>query len=215
MSKELLTKIEDLKLEQNKSWDSLVYGMGDLYQSFVSLGIKGKRSTEERIIEYELLKYLNKSSNIIDIGCNVGFIDLQIAPYVNSTTGVEINPHLSAISNAVKNHLNQTNSTFVASGFENYVSDKKFDGIFSFAADEVADGLSKLNFDEYIEKLDNMLNEKGYIFFEFQASDMLKNTWKPKYDKLLSRFNLVKEKKIYSTYPVNVKERIFLILQKK
>ncbi len=172
-NKELLEKIEFHLEQQKKGWKNLIYGLGGLYQSFNELDIEGKRDTKERIEEYELKKYLNKNHDVLDIGCNCGFIDLQISPYVNSIDGIEINPYLIDIANEVKKYLKIEKVSFYAKGFEDYETDKKYDAVFSFAADEVADGLSKLSFIDYVKKILSLMKEGGYLFFESQASDVI------------------------------------------
>lgn len=214
-NKELLKKIKFHLEQQKKGWKHLIYGLGGLYQSFDELKIKGKRNTENRIKEYELKKYIKNYYNILDIGCNCGFIDLKLAKYVNSIDGVEINPFLVAIGNEVKTYLKIKNVNFHPIGFEEYETDKKYEAIFSFAADEVADDLSKLSFTYYIKKILSLMTMDGYLLFESQASDILEGTWKPKYDFLKKNFKIIKEKKVFSDYPISARERAFLILQKK
>lgn len=216
MDKEQLFKQIEIYLEgQKKEWPHLIYGVGDLYQSFNELGIKGKRNTEERIVEYELKTYLKETDSILDIGCNCGFIDLQIAKHVILTDGVEINPYLVKIANVVKDYLSNTNSFFHNSDFKNYNPDKKYNAVFSFAADEVADELSKLSFEDYIKKILSLSESESYLFFESQASDILYGTWDKKYEILKKYFEVIKEKKIHSTYPTNVPERVYLVLKRK
>ncbi len=165
-NKQLLKKIEFIKEEQNKNWKNLIYGKGDLYQSYDELNIKGKRNTKKRIKQYELKKYLHESFDILDIGCNCGFIDLQISNLVFSVEGVEINPYLVKIGNKVKEHLNIKNVNFHNKSFEDFKGDGVYDVIFSFASDEVADGLSNLSYEDYIKKIVSLLNREKYLFYE-------------------------------------------------
>jgi cyclopropane fatty-acyl-phospholipid synthase-like methyltransferase len=212
---ELKQRIKKHLENQEKNWEYLIYGKGMLYQSFNKLGINGQRNTEKRMEEYELKRYLKKTDNVLDIGCNCGFICLQISDYVASCDGIEINPYLVKIAEEVKEYLNNINTNFHTTDFKDYNSTKKYNAIFSFAADEVADDLSRLSFEEYLKKILSLIEKGGYLFFEFQALDMVDGNWKKKYDLLQLNFNIIKEKKIYSSYPSNVKERIFLILKEK
>ncbi|MBU0467107.1 MAG: sulfatase-like hydrolase/transferase [Nanoarchaeota archaeon] len=216
MDKEqLLNKIKKHLERQRQEWKHLIYGLGDLYQSFEEIGIKGQRNTKQRIEEYGLKKYLKSEYTVLDIGCNVGFVDLQISQSVRNIEGVEINPYLIDIGNEVKKFLEIDNVTFYPEGFEKFSTEKKYDSIFSFAADDVADGLSKLSFEQYIDKIILMLNEGGYLFFESQASDVMNNTWDKKYEILKNKFEIIEEKKVFSDYPTNARERVFLILKKR
>ena len=52
----------------------------------------GKNETLERIETIGIKKYINKSTKLLDIGCNDGYFSMELAPLVNSVTGVE--PHV-------------------------------------------------------------------------------------------------------------------------
>ena len=93
---------------------------------------------------------------------------------------------------------------------------EKYDVVFSLANDETIDGNTKFTFTEYIEKITNILNDNGILIFESQAADAYdKSKFKPKIELLNEKFNIIEDRIVLSEYPVNVPERIFLILEKK
>ena len=81
-NKELLRKIRSHLASQRDGWQHLIYGLDKLYQSYDELNVEGQRNTERRIIEYELKKHLQETDSVLDIGCNCGFIDLQISYFI-------------------------------------------------------------------------------------------------------------------------------------
>ena len=48
---------------------------------------------------------ITKNKNVLDIGCNVGFVILSLSKVIKSGYGFDINPYLIEIANTVKNHL--------------------------------------------------------------------------------------------------------------
>lgn len=69
------------------------------YQSDPELSIGGLRSTLDRVRLYGLDKAMFPEMNVLDIGCNVGFLDLEISKYVNSVTGVDIDESFVSVAN--------------------------------------------------------------------------------------------------------------------
>jgi len=213
LSKKLNKHLEN----QDKNWTSFIFSKNKkYYQSFLALNIDGERSTENRIKQYKLNSYLSHEKTALDIGCNSGFFSLIISDNLKKIDGVEINPFLIDMGNEVKQFINNTNCSFFVTSFEKYFSDKKYDLIFSLANDETIDGNTKFTFEEYIEKIFHLLLRNGILIFESQAADAYnKNKFKPKLEFLLEKFNILEERIVSSEYPINVPNRIFMILKKK
>ena len=134
---------------------------------------------------------------------------------IQNIHGVEINPYLISIGNDAKNFLNIDNTFFHNSSFENLIIEEKFDVIFSLANDSTIDQNTQFNFYEYVEKILNFLKISGTLIFECQAADMMPiSKFTPKLDYLKKHFKILEEKRVPSEYPVNVPERILLILEK-
>ena len=213
----LLKKLNKHLENQDKNWTSFIFSKNKkFYQSFMELNIDGERSTENRIKQYKLNSYFSNEKNALDIGCNSGFFSLMISDDLKNIDGVEINPFLIDMGNEVKQFIKNTNCSFFVTSFEKYSSDKKYDLIFSLANDETIDGNTKFTFEEYIEKIFNLLLKNGILIFESQAADAYdKNKFKPKLEFLLKKFDVLEERIVTSEYPINVPNRIFMILKKK
>lgn len=129
------------------------FGEGKFYQSFPMLGLKGQRPTQERLESYRLKEVLKSHMDVLDIGCNCGFFDLQIADLVNTVTGLELNPDLVQIADITKQYLNKNNCNFLKEDFDVWKTDEKYDMIFAFAilcwihldSAEIADRLIRLS----------------------------------------------------------------------
>jgi len=203
--------------EQKKYWKHFIYAQKKgFYQGFDKIKIDGWRPTEARFKMYDIDKYLSNNKSVLDIGTNCGFFALHTSQFVKDIDGVEINPYLVAIANDTKEYLQITNASFYVSGFEDFLPKKKYDIVFSFANDSTIDKNTKFNFDEYIHKILNLLNEQGLLIFESQAADMLpKSKFDPKLQVLKKFFVVLENKIVTSEYPVNIPERFFLVLKKK
>ena len=212
--KKLHKKLAEYLKRQQKEWKSpLIYAGGKYYQGLEEVGIEGMRNTEQRFIDYELKNYLNPQKEVLDIGGNTGFFSIYISQFVKSCDVVEINPFFCGIGREVAKLLNR-NVDFYTMDFKDFKTKKKYDAVISFAADDVVDGLSALKFENYIERILSLLKEKGLLFFESQAEDIFYDKFGPKLDYLKEKFNILLQKKVKSTYPINVPERIFVIGEK-
>ena len=214
---ELHVKLKQYLKDQSKNWPHFIYSKEKgFYQGFDKIDLPGSRSTEKRFHEYDIFNYFSKNKKILDIGSNCGFVCLYSSEFVQSVTGVEINPFLIKIGDEVKSFLNIDNVEFVCSKFEEFKTKEKFDIIYSFANDSTIDDNTTFNFEEYIQKIVSLLSPDGLLIFESQAFDiMIPEIFPPKLE-ILEKYFVVKEKRnVQSEYPVNVSERIFVILEKK
>ena len=214
---ELHKKLEGHLNQQSENWDSFIYAQEKgFYQGFDAIQIDGCRSTEKRFEEYNIQKYLSKNKSALDIGSNCGFFSLYVSKFLESITGIEINPYLTSIASDTQEFLEIDNANFVSSKFEKFSTDKKFDIIFSFANDSTIDSNTDFNFEEYITKIIHLLSDNGLLIFESQAIDiMIPQKFEPKMKIIKEFFNILENRNVKSEYPLNVPERLFLILKKK
>lgn len=140
------------------------FGQGQFYQSFEKIGLEGTRPTLYRIERYGIEEFLDKKQEVLDIGCNTGFLDMTIAPMVRTVTGVEYDKSLVEVANCVKKHIAADNCTFINCDFHDWykVNNKTYNVIFSFAIHHWLN----LKPEEYAEKIDNLLMKDGYLCFE-------------------------------------------------
>ncbi len=202
--------------EQSQNWKSFIYAQEKgFYQGFDEIKIDGWRPSEKRFQTYGIEKYLSKEKSALDIGSNCGFFSIYVSRFVKEIDGIEINPYLVSIANDTKEFLKTNNAEFQNSSFENCNVEKKYDIIFSLANDSTIDQNTKFNFNEYLNKIRNLLKNKGILIFESQAVDNLpESNFDPKFKILKNFFTILEEKKVPSEYPVNVPKRIFLVLEK-
>ena len=214
--KKLHDKLNSHIEEQSKNWKSFVYAkQNGFYQGFDEIKINGCRSTEKRFRRYKIEKFLSKQFSALDIGCNCGFFTIFASRYLDFMEGVEINPYLVEIANDTKNFLKIKNVNFYNSRFEDFESNHNYDVIFSLANDETIDGNTKFTFEEYIQKIYNLLNENGFLIFETVSPDTYEpRLFQPKLKLLKKKFVVLEDKMVKSEYPKNVPERRFLILKK-
>ena len=214
--KKLHNKLNSHLEEQSKNWKSFVYAkQNGFYQGFDEIKINGCRSTEKRFRRYKIEKFLSKQFSALDIGCNCGFFTIFASRYLDFMEGVEINPYLVEIANDTKNFLKIKNVNFYNSRFEDFEPNHNYDVIFSLANDETIDGNTKFTFEEYIQKIYNLLNENGFLIFETVSPDTYEpRLFQPKLKLLKKKFVVLEDKMVKSEYPKNVPERRFLILKK-
>jgi len=202
--------------EEKKSWSSFVYAQEKgFYQGFDEINIDGCRPTEKRLERYKINEYFSSNKKALDIGCNCGFFTLHVSKFLKSIDGVELNPFLIKIADDTKKFLNNENSNFHNSSFEDFQTEKTFDIIFSLANDETIDGNTKFTFQQYVEKINSLLNSSGMLMWETVSPDTFEpERFKPKLEILQKYYEIIDDKMVKSEYPVNVPQRRFLIFKK-
>lgn len=213
---ELHIKLRNHLDEQSKNWNSFIYAQEKgFYQGFDAIKLVGCRPTEKRFNRYKIEKYLTKDKTALDIGSNCGFFSLYMSRFVGNIDGVEINPYLVAIANDTRDFLKIKNATFHNTEFEKFDLKNKYDLVLSFANDSTIDDNTKITFEAYIEKIVLHLKKDGILLFESQAIDAaVPGAFEPKRKILRSFFRILEDREVESEYPINVPQRIFLVLQK-
>jgi SAM-dependent methyltransferase len=162
-----------------------IYGGGRFYQSFSEIGIAGTRNIQERLSIYNVRKYLKPTDEVLDIGCNCGFFDLQLSEYVKSVYGMDIEPLFIEIANETKEYVGNTNATFVCDDFYSSIrnADVTYDAIFALAVHTniFVSGASHL---EFVKGIIMRLKPDGLLFFE--SHNLLND--RARYDELCGLF---------------------------
>jgi protein-L-isoaspartate O-methyltransferase len=199
------------RLYYSKKWElgkGVLYATEMFYQSFEKLQIEGQRPTTFRFYAYGLDKLLKKEHNVLDIGCNCGFLALHISEYVNCVDGIEFNKELVDIANTTKDYLNINNCYFYHADFKQFNFDKKYDVIFSFAVHYWIG----MTMTEYSLLLSELLNKNGIVIFESQDIDTIDEDFEEKIKEFCGdRFKVIYNGKMMTDkdYP-----RMFKILLK-
>ena len=163
--------------------DKSGFGESKIYQSFEKIGLEGQRNTEKRIEIYNIKNFLNKTDVVLDIGCNCGFLDMQIAAYVKKVVGYEISPSLVNIANKVSKFLNINNVEFHCENFTKNTHLETYNAVFAFAIHTWLIG-KQFTEENFVNLMYNLLQDNGYLFFE--SNDMKK--FDESFQKLCSMF---------------------------
>lgn len=154
------------------------------YQSLERIGLDGIRPTNERIVSYRLLDYLAGGMDVLDIGCNTGFLDMEVAGYVRSITGIEYDSSLQRIGKYVSEQLGIENVEFLHQDVKKWFNDNcdseyKYDAIFSFAVHHWID----MNAHEYVQKLCGIMKQHTLLWLESHGKE-----YDPMYADMIDEF---------------------------
>lgn len=151
-------------ISKNSTSDLYDYGEGYFYQSLEKINLSGLRNSKKRIEQYDINSLL-LNKDILDIGCNSGFLLFQLKENYNKIVGIDHNSSLIDLANMTCEYLKQKQISFVKGNFMKYDFTQKFNVIFSFANHTTFDKGIK-NSEEYFDKCFNLLLPKGYLFIE-------------------------------------------------
>lgn len=195
-------------LHENLSSVDQQFGRGDLYQSCDELNITGQRPTQERFQIYGLSSLLKSTHEVLDIGCNCGFMALEVAKSVKHVDGLEFNRTLVEIGRATQTCLGRNNCNLIEGDFNKFSTEKNYDVIFSFAVHHWVGG----DISAYGQKLFGLLKPDGLVVFESQNLDTVDKDFEEKTNKICAEgFEIVEEGKLKDD---GVIERKFKVLKK-
>lgn len=152
----------DMQLQQ---WPK-AYVAGYAYQGYERLGIAGAKPSQERLANYGFLPWLQPQMTVLDVGCNNGFMAIEIARHVASVTAIEYNPFLVEIARVAAEALGQRNVAFEVADFSSYVPPQRFDVVISFANHCTIDGNLSVELEAFVAKLWAVCAEDGWLLFE-------------------------------------------------
>jgi cyclopropane fatty-acyl-phospholipid synthase-like methyltransferase len=158
-------RLNEILHRSNLEWKSYDYGEGYFYQSCPDAGITGLRDTEARIRSLGLRSRL-KDRDVLEIGCNTGFLGVTLAGDCRSWTGFDINPFAIEAGCQVSQYLGRGNCTLRVSGFDDFESAQSFGAVLSFANHSTYDHNIEKPIREYFERCANWLEPGGLFLFE-------------------------------------------------
>lgn len=189
-----------------------IFGRGELYQSLPELDINGQRPSDYRIEKYGLNDILRKEYNVLDIGCNVGFLDIMIADKVNHVTGIEYNKDLCRIAVLVCDYLSKEKKCdFINCDFNDWIkkNEQKYDIVFSFAIHYWL----RTNPTAYATILSSILKSGGYLVFESQNLDTVDKEFEEYINEFIQRGFLVVDNGLIKDD--NIIERKYYVFKRK
>ena len=136
------------------------YGANQYYQSFAKIELPGARNTEYRIQEYEIPSFFGKTMNVLNIGCNTGFLDIQVSQFVNHITGVDVNEGIVNVARKTAEYLEINNVNFICKNVLVDGIDEKYDAIMLLAVHGVIEE------DNILLEILNSLRAGGLFAFE-------------------------------------------------
>lgn len=141
---------------------------GQYSQGLAELGIPGRRDTDARYKMYALDDYLSNDMNVLDIGCNCGFLSCMIARKVRSLLGVDKDGDLLKAATMAAGVLGVKNANFVRLFYdelEGYA--RRFDLVCALQV-HIWTGMK---FDRYVDILDPLVRADGLLLFESHDMD--------------------------------------------
>ena len=162
---DLVDRIFTLLDMQNKQWGKPYCG-GYAYQGYARIGVAGVKPTEERLHGYGFMSWLNPGMSVLEIGCNNGFMAIELARHAGLVDAVEYNPFLVEIGRITAEALNQTNVNFRVADFSSWMPSRRYDVVLSFANHCTIDGNLAVEFESFVAKLWGLTQEDGWLLFE-------------------------------------------------
>lgn len=172
---------------------SNVYFQGYPYQSLGILNIFGDRETEDRFNEYRLIKYVKPDDNILDLGCNTGFLLLYTCMLTRSNgLGVDHNKKAIEIGQKATKLLKLENQIeFKCEDISSFSIKQKYNCVFSMATYWTDDKGYRVDLFSHLERISHLLDNKGLVFFETHAADYNSNEIIAVLKKLESTFEII------------------------
>jgi SAM-dependent methyltransferase len=157
--------------EQTERWGSYDYGEGYYYQSSDRLKVTGLRDTTGRVEAFGL-RDLVHGRRVLEIGCNTGFLTLDIAGSAGEILAFELNPYLIAIAKLAAAHTGAKNVDFRVAAFEDLDEHDPFDDVLSFANHHTYDGNTRQSLEEYFERCHALTRPGGRLIFESHPPEL-------------------------------------------
>lgn len=132
------------------------------YQTLPEIGFIGKRPTEERYKIYELDRFINEDSFVLDYGCATGFFSLYLARKVKEVHGVEGREYLFDIATMTKEHIKAENCRFFHCDLMKYTPNMRYDLILSLSIHHW--NMPKCH--AYLDRCYSLTKVGGHLVFE-------------------------------------------------
>lgn len=182
------------------------------YQGLDKIGLTGKRSAEKRFKIYQLDKYISKDMEVLETGCNCGFLSWLMADHARHVDAFDVDKNYIQLGSMLKQEYNTENLKYYTSRFEEFCTAKKYDFIVSCAVY----GWVPIPFAAFVERLDGWLKPGGILLFESHEL-IVHPEWKQQRAFLADRYELLHADYIddvdHAFYASEYRE--FLILRKK
>jgi cyclopropane fatty-acyl-phospholipid synthase-like methyltransferase len=168
---ELKEKLDKLKPPRKK-----------FYQTYKPLGITGQRDSEERFRHYRIKEIARPDFEVLDIGCNYGFLSLYIAEHVKIVHGLEPVEKSYKIGKLVRNYIGEDCVKVFPKKWVEFKPSIKYDLVLSLAVHKWVG----VPFEKYITRVKKMLKPQGYFLIESHCKIIYDTDWDRKVDLIKS-----------------------------
>ncbi len=182
------------------------------YQGSDRLGIRGKRQAEARHAVYGFRHWLPADAKVLEMGCNVGMLSLEVARSASRVIAFDVDPAYIALANMARDYLGLRHCTFQASGIEQFRTEEKFDCVIACSIH----GWISLPFGAFVEKVRSLLVNGGYFLIESHEIDFHPE-WKNQREHLTRYFDVLRSGIIdgVDAYMYESEIREYLVLKMK
>ncbi|MDR1125621.1 MAG: glycosyltransferase [Deltaproteobacteria bacterium] len=132
------------------------------YQGLARIGLTGKREIERRFALYGLERYLKKDMELLETGCNCGFLSWLSAKHVKRVEAFDADKNYIFLGDMLKSAYKTDNLNYSVANFESFAPTRRYDFIISCAVY----GWVPLSFSAFVKRLDSWLKPGGCILFE-------------------------------------------------
>ena len=212
-NKKLRNKLfEIIKIKKKQTYD---YGEGFFYQSIPAINLAGLRDTKQRL---EILKLdeIVEGKKVLDIGCNIGSILIELKSNYKKAIGIDYNQECINVGKQVIDNLQKKKLELICEDFNTFDFKEKFDVVLSLANHSTFDkGISDTKF--YFKKIKSLIKKGGVLVIEshaplFEKKEDFEKTLNLNY--ILVDYDLVFESS-YNFGNVYDRGRSFKIFQRK
>lgn len=123
---------------------------------------------ETRCNIYDIKKYINLETTLLDIGCCTGLFSIYLSLYIKKCIGIDYDNNNIEIANKHLDKSELNNCNFIYNDFGTFYTNNiiKYDFILCLAVEKWIRYYNKLTPQELTTKLINLLNIDGYILIE-------------------------------------------------
>jgi len=171
---QLHRKIRSELVGQRREYGGYAYFHGYPYQALAILGVFGERGTEERFDAYELGRLVRRDDNLLDIGCNCGFMALYTSFRTGcKADGIDINPYMIRIGEHCASFLRlQGRVNLIAQPFQDYTPEQRYTVVLSFATHWTDDRNYRVRLQDHLSRIHGMMAPGGLLIFESHSTDV-------------------------------------------
>jgi SAM-dependent methyltransferase len=218
---ELLDRVFGLLEMQSKNWGK-PYCAGYAYQGYARIGLAGVKPTEMRLAAYGFLPWLKPDMSVLEIGCNNGFMAIELARHAGTVDALEYNPFLVEIGRITAEAFSQQNVHFEVADFSTWMPRKRYDVVLSFANHCTIDGNLAVEFESFVAKLWQLTNDDGWLLFESHnvfgpgaGTPGDDGDFDQKFDVMERYFEFVDSKMTKTFVPAQDIDKLFVVLRRR